>query len=103
MGGGQLRARESARRALCQQGERDGGKWPPSGTEPVPGPGGPGMGVAKSPESLPLAGKHYPGAVQSRGSLTGILRPRGAAPASAAALRPFSRTQANNSRPPARS
>lgn len=77
------------------------GSGRPPGLSRCPGPGGRGWGWPSHPSSRPSpAGTHYPGAVQSGGSLTGILRPRGAAPASTAALRPFSRTQAN-ARPPA--
>lgn len=68
MGGGQLRAPEPARGALGQQGEREGGKWPPSG--PKPG----GWGGAESPEPPPLGTTGRPSKPEAHRQVAGVGR-----------------------------
>lgn len=75
VGGGQLRAPEAARGAR-PAGEREGGKWPPSGRS---------LGAWGGAESPGPAPRHYRWAVRPRGAPTGSRRLPRAARVSAAA------------------
>lgn len=68
VGGGQLRAPEPARGVLGQQGEREGGKWPPSGQKPG------AWGGAESPEPPPLGTTGGPSDPEAHRQVAGVGR-----------------------------